>query len=70
MALTIKETKNKILASLPAEESNDALVGEVRGGGYIILTEKRVIEIFSSAGKITSLTKKTTGYWEEYEEGS
>lgn len=66
MNLTARETKNKILADMPASESLDALVGTTRDG-FIILTERRVFEIYTIRDAIDVSVKKTVGDWEDYE---
>jgi len=65
--MTINDVKNKILADMDEAERLDAIVGETRDGSYIILTEHRVIEVYTSAGVIYAGTKSTTGNWDTQE---
>ena len=52
IALTQRDVKNRVIAALPDHEK-DALVCEAKEtGGYIIVTEYRVIEIYTSVGTV------------------
>lgn len=62
MAETIKlnqrEVKNKILAALSESERRDAIVGDVDStGGYIILTDYRVFEVYTTGGTVYAQVK-------------
>ncbi len=65
--MTINDVKNKILADMDETERRDAIVGETRNGDYIILTERRVIEVFQVHDTISAAEKSTEGTWETLE---
>lgn len=66
--LTVREVKNKVLASLPEVERRDALVGTVHNGDVVIVTEHRVFEVYVAGGRVYVSVKNTEGHWQEYDE--
>lgn len=51
-ALTAREVKSKVIATMRPHEVDDFIVGETRRGGFIILTDSRVIEVYHSGGRV------------------
>jgi hypothetical protein len=60
-ALTARDLKNKIFSSLPEEEAVDATVFEGKRGGYLILTEERVIEVYESSSAVWAQEQALSG---------
>lgn len=58
MGLTAKEAANKIVAHLPENEKDDAVIAETRRGDYFIITDYRIFEVYESAGTL----------WTQYKE--
>lgn len=50
-ALTAREVKNKVINQFPKDEREDHIVGDTRYG-YMIVTDKRVVEVYESGGFI------------------
>lgn len=60
---TMRDIKNQIIADMDERERGDAISGKTDSGGYIILTEHRVIEVYQTAHGIYSQEKSTMGNW-------
>lgn len=68
--LTAREVKNKILSSLPEDEREDAIVGETHYGGYLIVTDYKVIEVVAGDGDIYAQSRAFSlsgDGWEDYD---
>ncbi len=66
--LTARETKNKILADMETSERIDAVVAETREGGFIIMTERAVYEVYHSGRDVYAQRQELEGSgWEPVE---
>lgn len=65
--LTAREVKNQVISRLPERKRQDAIVGETRNGGYIILTDVSVVEVYESAGCVWAQEREFGGtFWQDY----
>ena len=53
MPLNQRDVKNQIITALPENEQRDAVLSESRAtGGYFIITDFRVFEIYTAGGDV------------------